>query len=81
MVTSMLSESVIANALKQAKVLGCPLYGRRCAVWPPQVANALGTLTPHGWCVIGGVEGARVHGPIWRAWFHVDTGEMRLEWE
>lgn len=77
----MLSDSVIADALKQAKVIGCPPDGRRCAIWPAQVASALGTLTPAGWCVIGGVEDARAHGPIWRAWFHVDTGDVRLELE
>jgi hypothetical protein len=72
---------VIAEALKRAKVLGCPPEGRRCAVWPAQVASALETLTPDGWCMIGGVEDARAHGPIWRAWFHVDTGEVRLDLE
>jgi hypothetical protein len=77
----MLSESVIADALKQAKVKGCPPEGRRCAVWAAQVTSALATLTPDGWCVIGGVEDARAHGPIWKAWFHVDSGEVRLELE
>jgi hypothetical protein len=27
----------------------------------------------------GGVEDAQANGPIWRAWFQVDTGEVRLE--
>ena len=77
----MLSESVIADALKQAKVQGCPPDGRRCTVWPAQVPRALETLTADGWCEIGGVEDARAHGPIWRALFHVDTGDVRLELE
>lgn len=74
MAIPMLSESVIDEALKQAKVLGCPPDGRRCAVWSSQVTSALETLTPDGWCVIGGVEDARAHGPIWKAWFHSARG-------
>lgn len=81
MTIPMLTEAVIAAALKQARVLGCPPEGRRCAAWPAQVTSALAKLTPDGWCVIGGVEDARAHGPIWRALFHVDTGEVRLELE
>jgi hypothetical protein len=81
MTVPMLSESVIADALKRARVLGCPPEGRRCAFWPTQVASALETLTADGWCVTGGVEDARAHGPIWKAWFHVDSGEVRLELE
>jgi hypothetical protein len=79
MTVPMLSNAVIANALKQARVLGCPPEGRHCAVWPAQVTSALQTLTTDGWCVIGGVEDARAHGPIWKAWFQVDSGEVRLE--
>jgi len=81
MIVPILTDVVIAEALKQARVLGCPPDGRRCAVWPAQVSSALGTLTPDGWCVIGGVEDARAHGPIWKAWFQVDAGEVRLELE
>jgi hypothetical protein len=77
----MLTDAVIADALKQARVIGCPPKGRRCAVWPAKVTSALETLTSDGWCAIGGVEDARAHGPIWRALFHVDTGEVRLELE
>lgn len=77
----MLSDAVIADALKQAKVLGCPPDGRRCVAWSSQVTSALDSLTPDGWCVIGGVEDARAHGPIWRAWLHVDSGEVRIELE
>lgn len=81
MTVPMLAEAVISDALKQAQVLGCPPDGRRCVVGSSQVTSALVTLTSDGWCVIGGVEDARAHGPIWKAWFHVDTGEVRLELE
>lgn len=80
MTVLMLSESVIADTLKQAQVLACPPDGRRCVVWSSQVTSALGPLTSDGWCVIGGVD-ARAHGPIWRVWFHVDSGEVRHDLE
>ena len=81
MTVPMLTDPVIAETSKQAKVIGCLPEGRRCTVWPTSVARALETLTPDGWCLIGGVVDARAHGVTWRTLFHVDTGEVRLQLE
>ena len=77
----MLSDTLIATALKQAQALGCPPTGNRCAVWPNTAERVVETLNADGWCVIGGVEDVRSHGPRWRALLHIDTGEVRLERE
>ena len=57
MIVPMLSESVSVKGLD--KVNECPPDGRHCEAWLSQATSALETLSPDGWCVIGGEEDAR----------------------
>jgi hypothetical protein len=70
---------VIGEAMRRAKVLGCPPSGRCCSNVPRAVEDALSTLTPAGWCRIGSILDVRSYGPSWDVLFHVDSGDVHLE--
>lgn len=74
-----LDDSVIAEAVQHARVLGCPPTGRRCSFVPRTPEAALEALIADGWCHVGSIIDVRRYSPACDVWFRVDTGEVRRE--
>ncbi len=71
-----LSDAVIDDALRRAEREACEPGDPRCYGFAYAVEDALGTMTPDGWCRVGWVAG-RGGRDDWDVWFHVDTGAVR----
>jgi hypothetical protein len=71
-----LSDEVIAEAMSRAERELCAPGDPRCYGFPYAVEDALGTMTPDGWCRVGWVAG-RSGRDEWDVWFHVDSGQTR----
>jgi hypothetical protein len=77
--TPILTNDVIAEAMRRARSIGCPPEGKRCSSAPRSAEGALATLEADGWCRIGSLIDVRSYGPTWDALFNVDSAEVRIE--
>ena len=72
-----LTDEILNAAMLRSEKAVCPPGDRRCYGFPYDLASAVQSRTPAGWCLIGWVcaNSAR---RTWDAWYNLTTGEGRL---